>query len=98
MGNKCDMEDERVVATERGRHLSEQLGKSTGPNEKTMAETEGVSIVTLLSNYTIWAICNIHIYVLLTRADNKIQSLLSTDHITRDNISAYFISPSCLLV
>lgn len=29
MGNKCDMEDERVVAAERGRQLSEQLGKST---------------------------------------------------------------------
>ncbi|KAF7665486.1 hypothetical protein LDENG_00141300 [Lucifuga dentata] len=26
VGNKCDMEDERVVATERGRQLSEQLG------------------------------------------------------------------------
>ncbi|XP_026062450.1 RAB3A, member RAS oncogene family, a [Carassius auratus] len=25
-GNKCDMEDERVVASERGRQLSEQLG------------------------------------------------------------------------
>lgn len=29
VGNKCDMEDERVVAAERGRQLSEQLGKST---------------------------------------------------------------------
>lgn len=29
VGNKCDMEDERVVSTERGRHLGEQLGKST---------------------------------------------------------------------
>ncbi|XP_030220252.1 ras-related protein Rab-3A isoform X2 [Gadus morhua] len=26
VGNKCDMEDERVVAAERGRQLSEQLG------------------------------------------------------------------------
>ncbi|KAK5612970.1 Ras- protein Rab-3A [Crenichthys baileyi] len=26
VGNKCDMEDERVVASERGRQLSEQLG------------------------------------------------------------------------
>lgn len=26
MGNKCDMEDERVVAAERGRQLSEHLG------------------------------------------------------------------------
>lgn len=29
VGNKCDMEDERVVSTERGRHLGEQLGKGT---------------------------------------------------------------------
>ena len=29
LGNKCDMEDERVVAAERGRQLSEQLGTST---------------------------------------------------------------------
>ena len=29
VGNKCDMEDERVVAAERGRQLSEQLGTST---------------------------------------------------------------------
>lgn len=29
VGNKCDMEDERVISTERGRHLGEQLGKST---------------------------------------------------------------------
>lgn len=28
VGNKCDMEDERVVAAERGRQLSEQLGES----------------------------------------------------------------------
>lgn len=28
VGNKCDMEDERVVASERGRQLSEHLGKS----------------------------------------------------------------------
>lgn len=28
MGNKCDMEDERVVASDRGRQLSEHLGKS----------------------------------------------------------------------
>ena len=28
VGNKCDMEDERVVAAERGRQLSEQLGTS----------------------------------------------------------------------
>lgn len=27
-GNKCDMEDERVVASERGRQLSDQLGES----------------------------------------------------------------------
>uniref|UniRef100_A0A3Q2WSQ6 small monomeric GTPase n=1 Tax=Haplochromis burtoni TaxID=8153 RepID=A0A3Q2WSQ6_HAPBU len=33
VGNKCDMEDERVVAAERGRQLSEQLGKSFGQNE-----------------------------------------------------------------
>ncbi|MEE6458326.1 hypothetical protein FKM82_000251 [Ascaphus truei] len=26
VGNKCDMEDERVVSTERGRHFAEQLG------------------------------------------------------------------------
>ena len=28
VGNKCDMEDERVVAGERGRQLSEHLGES----------------------------------------------------------------------
>lgn len=27
VGNKCDMEDERVISTERGQHLGEQLGK-----------------------------------------------------------------------
>lgn len=27
VGNKCDMEDERVIFTERGKHLAEQLGK-----------------------------------------------------------------------
>lgn len=27
MGNKCDMDDERVVASERGRQLSEHLGE-----------------------------------------------------------------------
>ena len=26
MGNKCDMEDERVVSAERGRQLADQLG------------------------------------------------------------------------
>ncbi|CAJ0937824.1 unnamed protein product, partial [Ranitomeya imitator] len=26
VGNKCDMEDERVIATEKGRHLADQLG------------------------------------------------------------------------
>lgn len=26
VGNKCDMEEERVVSTERGRQLAEQLG------------------------------------------------------------------------
>ncbi|XP_074984587.1 ras-related protein Rab-3C isoform X4 [Caretta caretta] len=26
VGNKCDMEDERVISTERGKHLAEQLG------------------------------------------------------------------------
>ncbi len=31
VGNKCDMEDERVVASERGRQLSEHLGKSCLP-------------------------------------------------------------------
>lgn len=30
MGNKCDMEDERVVAAQRGRQLSDQLGESVG--------------------------------------------------------------------
>lgn len=28
MGNKCDMEDERVVASQRGQQLSDQLGES----------------------------------------------------------------------
>lgn len=27
VGNKCDMEDERVVSVERGKHLAEQLGE-----------------------------------------------------------------------
>lgn len=27
VGNKCDMEDERVVSADRGRQLSEHLGK-----------------------------------------------------------------------
>lgn len=27
-GNKCDMEDDRVVSSDRGRQLSEQLGKN----------------------------------------------------------------------
>lgn len=27
VGNKCDMDDERVVAAERGRQLSEHLGE-----------------------------------------------------------------------
>ncbi len=31
VGNKCDMDDERVVASERGRQLSEHLGKSCLP-------------------------------------------------------------------
>lgn len=26
VGNKCDMEDERIISTERGQHLGEQLG------------------------------------------------------------------------
>ncbi|NXO93736.1 RAB3C protein, partial [Certhia brachydactyla] len=26
VGNKCDMEDDRVIFTERGKHLAEQLG------------------------------------------------------------------------
>lgn len=30
VGNKCDMEDERVVASETGRQLSDQLGESLG--------------------------------------------------------------------
>ena len=28
MGNKCDLEEERVVSTERGKQLADQLGKS----------------------------------------------------------------------
>lgn len=28
MGNKCDMEDERVVSAEKGRQLAEHLGES----------------------------------------------------------------------
>ncbi|KAH0502644.1 Ras-related protein Rab-3C [Microtus ochrogaster] len=28
VGNKCDMEDERIISTERGQHLGEQLGKT----------------------------------------------------------------------
>lgn len=27
MGNKCDMEDERVVSSERGRQLADHLGE-----------------------------------------------------------------------
>ena len=27
VGNKCDLEDERVVSTERGKQLADQLGK-----------------------------------------------------------------------
>lgn len=26
MGNKCDLEDERVVSTERGKQLADQIG------------------------------------------------------------------------
>lgn len=26
VGNKCDMEDERVIPAEKGKHLAEQLG------------------------------------------------------------------------
>ena len=29
VGNKCDLEDERVVSTERGKQLADQLGKQT---------------------------------------------------------------------
>lgn len=32
VGNKCDMEDERVVVAERGRQLSEQLGTLALPS------------------------------------------------------------------
>lgn len=28
VGNKCDMEDERVISTERGKQLADQLGKN----------------------------------------------------------------------
>lgn len=28
VGNKCDMEDERVVSSERGRQLADHLGES----------------------------------------------------------------------
>ncbi len=31
-GNKCDMEEERVVSSDSGRLLAEQLGKFTRPN------------------------------------------------------------------
>lgn len=34
MGNKCDMEHERVVASQRGQQLSDQLGESVGHNVK----------------------------------------------------------------
>ena len=27
MGNKCDLEDERIVSTERGKQLADQLGR-----------------------------------------------------------------------
>lgn len=37
VGNKCDMEDERVVAAERGRQLSEQLGESADRRENDMS-------------------------------------------------------------
>ena len=29
VGNKCDLEDERVVSTERGKQLADQLGTHT---------------------------------------------------------------------
>lgn len=31
VGNKCDMEDERVVSSERGRQLADHLGEYRGP-------------------------------------------------------------------
>lgn len=30
VGNKCDMEDERVVSSEKGRQLAEHLGEGAG--------------------------------------------------------------------
>lgn len=38
VGNKCDMDDERVVASERGRQLSEHLGEFPGFNAAFKAE------------------------------------------------------------
>lgn len=33
VGNKCDMEDERVVSSEKGRQLAEHLGERAGGAE-----------------------------------------------------------------
>uniref|UniRef100_A0AAA9RZ23 small monomeric GTPase n=1 Tax=Bos taurus TaxID=9913 RepID=A0AAA9RZ23_BOVIN len=38
VGNKCDMEDERVISTERGQHLGEQLGGTVVKNLPANAE------------------------------------------------------------
>ena len=34
VGNKCDMEDERIVSLERGKQLADQLGKKILKNNK----------------------------------------------------------------
>lgn len=45
MGNKCDMEDERVVASQRGRQLSDQLGESVGPGGSLGGSFSGDAVV-----------------------------------------------------
>lgn len=38
MGNKCDLEDERVVSTERGKQLADQIGTRSVLSSATWTE------------------------------------------------------------
>lgn len=46
VGNKCDMEDERVIFTERGKHLAEQLGKKINDKSFMIARENAQSYFT----------------------------------------------------
>lgn len=54
VGNKCDMEDERVISFERGKQLAEQLGVEffeTSAKENINVKVGNISMISVMTRY-----------------------------------------------